>query len=45
MADIQNFLDTIKAGYTFKGESYKIGCAMLDGAVVDGADVLMPLKP
>jgi len=44
MADIQNFLDTIKAGYTFKGESYKIGCAMLDGAVVDGADVLMPLK-
>ena len=44
MSDSQKFLETVKAGYTFKGESYKIGCAMLDGAVVDGADVLIPLR-
>lgn len=44
MADTQKFLDTIKAGYTFKGESFKIGGGMLDGAVVPGADILIPLK-
>ena len=38
------FLEAIKTGYTFKGECFKIGCAMLDGAVVTGADVLIPLK-
>lgn len=43
MADT-TFLDTIKAGYTFKGESFKIGCAMLDGEVVAGADVCIPMK-
>ncbi|MBK6936429.1 MAG: DUF853 family protein [Chitinophagaceae bacterium] len=44
MADSAKFLETIKAGYTFKGESFKLGCAMLDGAVVTGADVLVPFK-
>lgn len=44
MADSAKFLETIKAGYTFKGESFKLGCAMLDGAVVSGADVLVPFK-
>jgi DNA helicase HerA-like ATPase len=44
MADTQKFLDTIKAGYTFKGESFKLGAAMLDGAVVPGADVSVPFK-
>src|SRR5688572_31484892 len=43
-ADKAKFLDTIKAGYTFKGENFKIGCAMLDGEVVSGADVLIPFK-
>ncbi len=44
MADNTTFLQTIKDGYTFKGESFKIGCGMLDGKVVDGADVFIPMK-
>lgn len=44
MSDSAKFLETIKAGYTFKGESFKIGCAMLNGEVVPGTDVLLPFK-
>lgn len=44
MADKQQFIEAIKAGYTFKGEHVKIGTAMLDGEVVSGADVFLPLK-
>ena len=44
MTDNAKFLQTIKDGYTFKGENFKIGCAMLDGNVVSGADVIIPLK-
>lgn len=44
MADTAKFLEAVQQGYTFKGESYKIGRAMLDGQVVDGADVLIPFK-
>src|SRR5687768_1696004 len=44
MADQAKFLETVKAGYTFKGESFKIGCAMLDGEVISGADILIPFK-
>ncbi|HQZ75664.1 MAG TPA: DUF853 family protein [Chitinophagaceae bacterium] len=44
MADSTKFLEVVKAGYTFKGEAFKIGCAMLDGHVVTGADVLLPFK-
>ncbi len=44
MADSSRFLQTVKDGYAFKGESFKIGCAMLDGNVVAGADVLLPMK-
>jgi len=44
MADNEKFLQVVKDGYTFKGESFKIGCAMIDGAVVSGADVLIPMK-
>lgn len=44
MPDTQKFLEAIKAGYTFKGEFFKIGGGMLDGVVVPGADVIMPLK-
>lgn len=39
-----NFIEEVKAGYTFKGESMKIGTAMLNGEVVPGADVYLPLK-
>jgi uncharacterized protein len=38
------FLSTVKDGYSFKGENVKIGCAMLDGNVVPGADIFIPLK-
>lgn len=44
MADQDNFLQVVKDGYSFKGESLKIGRAMLEGAVVAGADVMIPLK-
>lgn len=44
MADSTKFLEIVKAGYTFKGESFKIGCAMLNGEVVPGTDVLLPFK-
>lgn len=44
MADRSKFLEIVKAGYTFKGASFKIGCAMLDGQVVAGADVWLPFK-
>lgn len=44
MGDTAQFAAAIKAGYTFKGESAKIGVAMLDGAVVKGADILLPLR-
>ncbi len=44
MSDTSKFLETINGGYSFKGESFKLGCAMLDGQVVSGADVLIPMK-
>jgi len=44
MADSAKFLEIVKAGYTFKDESFKIGSAMLNGEVVPGADVLLPFK-
>jgi DNA helicase HerA-like ATPase len=44
MADTAKFLAAVQAGYTFKGESVKLGVAMLDGQVVPGADVKLPLK-
>ena len=44
MADSTKFLEAVTAGYTFKGECFKIGCGVLDGNVVPGADVFIPLK-
>jgi uncharacterized protein len=44
MANKEAFLQSVKDGYTFKGESVKIGCAVLDGEVVAGADIFLPLK-
>ena len=44
MPNKEQFSQAVSAGYSFKGESFKIGCAMLDGKVVEGADVLLPLK-
>jgi DNA helicase HerA-like ATPase len=44
MANKVEFIKAIKDGYTFKGESVKIGAAMLDGEVVDDAGIYLPLK-
>ena len=44
MADNAKFLEAVKAGYTFKGESFRIGSGMLDKTVVPGADILIPLR-
>jgi DNA helicase HerA-like ATPase len=44
MSKDDDFLAAIKEGYSFKGENFKIGCGMIDGEVVSGADVLIPLK-
>ncbi|MEN9597759.1 MAG: hypothetical protein RL596_70 [Bacteroidota bacterium] len=44
MANSEAFISAVKAGYSFKGEQVKMGVGMLDGAVVTGADIMMPLK-
>lgn len=44
MANQEKFIQAISAGYTFKGESIKLGRGVLDGQVVEGADVFLPLK-
>ena len=44
MPSQQQLLDTVKSGYAFKSENVKLGVAMLDGNLVDGADVFLPLK-
>lgn len=44
MQDQAAFVEAVKAGYRFKGEYVKVGTGMLDGEVVAGADVFLPLK-
>lgn len=44
MADKSKFIEDIKNGYSFKGESVKIGAGMLDGEVISEAAVYLPLK-
>lgn len=44
MADNTAFLTAINAGYTFKGDSIKLGAAMLNGEVIPNAYVNLPLK-
>lgn len=44
MSDTTRFLEAVTGGYTFKGENFKIGRAMLGGQVVEGADVFIPFK-
>lgn len=38
------FIEAVTAGYTFKGESVKIGAAVLDGVPVPEAPLFLPLK-
>ncbi len=42
--DKATFLQVIKDGYTFKGELFRMGSAMLNKEVVTGADVFLALK-
>ena len=44
MANKEAFIQAINKGYTFKGESVKLGAAVLDGEVVAEAGVFLPLK-
>lgn len=44
MSAQDQFLQTIQRGYTFTGEYVKLGCGMLNGEVINGAAVLLPLK-
>ncbi|MBC7886753.1 MAG: DUF853 family protein [Ferruginibacter sp.] len=44
MSNKETFIAAIKEGYTFKGESVKIGAAVLDGEVVTEASIYLPLK-
>jgi DNA helicase HerA-like ATPase len=38
------FVELVKEHYTFKGESFRIGTAVLEGEVLTGADACIPLK-
>jgi uncharacterized protein len=44
MAGAEKFLEAVNKGYTFKGESVKLGVGILDGTVVSGADINLPLR-
>ncbi|HEY0272648.1 MAG TPA: helicase HerA-like domain-containing protein [Chitinophaga sp.] len=44
MADTAAFSAAINAGYTFKGDSIKLGAAMLHGEVIPNAYVNLPLS-
>ncbi|HRE50044.1 MAG TPA: DUF853 family protein [Flavitalea sp.] len=44
MPDKETFIETIREGYSFKGESFRLGAAMLEGKSLTGVDVLLPLK-
>ena len=44
MADKAVFTDTVAHGYTFKGAHFQLGAAMLDGEVLTGTPVFLPLK-
>jgi DNA helicase HerA-like ATPase len=44
MPSKEEFIQAIKTGYTFKGESVQIGAAMLDGEVIPEAGIFLPLK-
>lgn len=43
MPDKNDFAAAMKAGYTFKGETIKIGAGIYNGEVVPEAEILLPL--
>jgi len=44
MSTKDEFLQKIKEGYSFKADSVQIGVGMLNGEVIPGANVILPLK-
>lgn len=44
MANRNAFIEIIKKGYSFQGETIKIGAAILDGDVIPEAEIFLPLK-
>ena len=44
MANKDGFLQKIKEGYSFKTDSVQIGTGMLNGEVIPGSNVILPLK-
>lgn len=44
MAQKEDFIAAINSGYTFKGETIKIGAGMLDGEVIPEAEIFLPLS-
>jgi len=44
MASKDEFIQAIKNGYSFKGDSVQIGAAILGGEVIAEAPILLPLK-
>ncbi len=44
MANKDAFVQAVKDGYSFKGESVLIGCGVLDGEPIADAQVKLPLK-
>ncbi len=44
MADKSSFIQSVNAGYTFKGESFVLGAAMLEGETLGEAMVHLPLR-
>ena len=44
MAKKEQFIEKMISGYTFKGESIKIGAAMFEGEVIPEAEVRLPLS-
>jgi uncharacterized protein len=44
MSNQEQFIQIVKEGYHFKGETIKIGRAVLDSKPIESADVFLPLK-
>ena len=44
MGDKETFVQLIQQGYSFKGEYFRIGTAMLEGEILAGTEVLLPLR-
>jgi DNA helicase HerA-like ATPase len=44
MATKDGFLQIVKEGYSFKADSVQIGTGMLNGEVIAGANIILPLK-